>query len=386
MTIALLFMLLLASCGKKEHSDLFDYSKPVDLTRILQVYDWYQGCSDDDREITLTSKIADDMPEDVFLLCEDTSFVLRLPQYVGSQQPFLARAEEFYNSCALSWNVWSNYEVWHRGHSMAMLCGDEDVRHAIRDLSADVIRDAEVREAAQQFKDDLLLLMEEEPDEWAEEATPTDLLYIFIDAIEEKAYHFYDDEEAFVNALDSVMDVAEGMAMDKFQHYLDADEDKQLKVILGELAACRNFDEQCSLWRNWANCEKSVGEDEWIIAVGTQLMDSGRYSPILHLVWITWRALCQVMYFGLSRDSDIPNEYYNEYRKKCYVACLKRIESHPEDVNAMNCAAAIGGRSNMNRFGQSYFGNEAMTEGAMLMPKRYATDEEEGEVEDEEEE
>lgn len=55
----------------------------------------------------------------------------------------------------------------------------------------------------------------------------------------------------------------------------------------------------------------------------------------------------------------------------CYVSCLRRIESHPDDIFAMNCAAAIGGRTNMNRFGQNYFGNEGMIERAMMMPKRY---------------
>ena len=120
-------------------------------------------------------------------------------------------------------------------------------------------------------------------------------------------------------------------------------------------------------------------------------MESGNYSPILHRIWITWRAISQGLYFGSSRDSSIPNQYYNEYRKMCYVSCLKRIERHPDDIYAMNCAAAIGGRTNMNRFGQNYFGNEAMMnrfgqnyfgneamiERAMMMPKRYHTGEDE---------
>lgn len=49
-------------------------------------------------------------------------------------------------------------------------------------------------------------------------------------------------------------------------------------------------------------------------------------------------------------------------RKKCYQTCLKRIEKNPNDVFAMNCAAAIGGRVNINRFGQNMFGNEAVIE------------------------
>ena len=202
--------------------------------------------------------------------------------------------------------------------------------------------------------------------------------------IESKAYKFYEDEEAFVQLLDSIHEIAEGMTMDKFQRYLDASEDDQLKVILGELAACQNFDEQCSLWRNWANCDKSVIENEWLVGVGMALMKSGNYSPILNRIWVTWRALCQTMFFGMSRDSTIPNPFYNEFRKICYVSCLKRIADYPDDVFAMNCAAAIGGRTNLNRFGQNYFGNETMIEEAMMMPKRYHSEDSSDSDEEEE--
>ena len=48
----------------------------------------------------------------------------------------------------------------------------------------------------------------------------------------------------------------------------------------------------------------------------------------------------------------------------------------------MNCAAAIGGRTNMNRFGQNYFGNEAMIERYMMIPNRFDIDDEESEEEE----
>lgn len=50
----------------------------------------------------------------------------------------------------------------------------------------------------------------------------------------------------------------------------------------------------------------------------------------------------------------------------------------------MNCAAAIGGRTNMNRFGQNYFGNEAMIERAMMMPNRYPSSDDSNDDSDEE--
>ena len=369
--VAMCCAISLVSCEEKEHPDIFDYSDPVDLSAILQAYYWYQHYEGDNKDSILYTKFGLELPEDEFYLFEDTAFVLRVPEYTDSKQPFLANAEDFYNSCALSWNVWSNYEVWYRGHTADLLRYDEEVKRSIEAVSVNIIKDKEVRKAAQDFKNSIIKLMKTEPDKWDEDTDPMDLLISFGDVVESKAYKFYDDEETFVASLDSVMDIAEGMAMDKFQHYLDARKDDQIQVMLGELATCRNFDEQCSLWRNWANCDKSGIDDEWLLAVGRALMESGNYSPILHRIWITWRAINQGLYFGSSRDSSIPNQYYNEYRKMCYVSCLKRIEKHPKDVYAMNCAAAIGGRTNMNRFGQNYFGNEAMIESAIMMPKRY---------------
>lgn len=382
--VAMCCAISLVSCVEKEHSDLFDYSDPVDLSTILQAYDWYLHYEGDNKDSILYTKFGLELPEDEFYLFEDTAFVLRVPEYTDSKQPFLANAEDFYNSCALSWNVWSNYEVWYRGHTADLLRYDEEVKRSIEAVSVNIIKDKEVRKAAQDFKDSIIKLMKTEPDKWDEDTAPMDLLISFGDVVESKAYKFYNDEETFVASLDSVMDIAEGMVLDKFQHYLDASEDDQIQVMLGELATCRNFDEQCSLWRNWANCDKSGIDDEWLLAVGCALMESGNYSPILHRIWITWRAIYQGLYFGSSRDSSIPNQYYNEYRKMCYVSCLKRIEKHPEDVYAMNCAAAIGGRTNMNRFGQNYFGNEAMIESAMMMPKRYHSADDDDEESEEE--
>ena len=369
--ITLLFALLLLSCSKNEHTDLFDYSKPVDLSYILKAYEWQKDYEEDDKYTILWSKIVPGLPDDDIYLFEDTAFVLHVPEYAASEQPFLAYAEDFYNSYCLSWNIYSNYEVWYRGHTSCLLRNDSDVIESINKISIDFIHDKDVRKAAQLFKDSVLLLMEKTPEQWKEDVDAMNYVVSFGDVVEDKAYKFYDDEETFSHSLDSIGDIAEGMAMDKFQHYLDANEDEQLKVILGELAACQNFDEQCSLWRNWADCNKSDMEDDWLVGVGIALMKSGNYSPILHRIWITWRSICQSAFYGSSRDSAIPNQYYNEFRKLCYMSCLKRIATHPDDCYAMSCAAAIGGRTNMNRFGMNYFGNECMIEGMMMMPKRY---------------
>lgn len=137
------------------------------------------------------------------------------------------------------------------------------------------------------------------------------------------------------------------------------------------------------MFLNWADSPEAELEDEWIVAVAENLMNSGKYNPCLNNIWVIWRCLYQYCYGGISRDSSIPNSIYNDMRKKCYLTCLKRIKKYPNDVFAMNCAAAVGGRVNINRFGQSMFGNEAVIEKHTILSGRdNKEDEESEEVED----
>lgn len=89
----------LVSCGKEKQTDLFDYSDPVDLSAILHAYDWCQHYEGEDKDSILYSKMNLDLPEDEFYLFEDTAFVLRVPEYAGSKQPFLANAEDLQQLC-----------------------------------------------------------------------------------------------------------------------------------------------------------------------------------------------------------------------------------------------------------------------------------------------
>ncbi len=365
--------LTMFSCDKHEETELYDNNPAVDLSNILDAYKWYQGCEDENKDIDLISKISPNLPEQEFYLFEDTSFVVRLPEHMDSRNPVLSYAEDFYNTCCLGWNVWSNIEIWFRSQTSDTLRSDEDVRKAIQNISTDIIKDERLRKAAQVFKDSILILMKTSPEKWGDDEDAMGHLISFVDKTEEKAFKYYDDEDSFAVALDSVLEEAENLAQERFQRYIDADEENQLKVMLKELNSCKTFDEQCSLWRNWANCEKSVMEDEWLTAVGDRLMRSGNYSPLLGRIWLTWRALCQSTHFGMSRDSSIPNHYYNEYRRMCYISCLKRIERHPNDVFAIHCAYSTGGRINLLRFGESMMGNDVLMETVRTMPYRYAS-------------
>lgn len=349
----------------------FENSMPVDLSDILEAYDFYQKGNTDKRDSIEQSFLDKELCEDEITLFEDTSFAIRLPEYKDSKNSFLALAEDFYNNCSFAWNLWSNFEVWYRGHTAGELRGDKDIIKSIKAFDANIIKDAELAEAAKYYKDSILLLLSMGLDEWDDANNPWSVRNAYCDVITEKSFRLYNDKEEFQLSYDSVVTAAEGMGKKIFQRYLYSDEDEQLFVILTEMNTCKNFDEQCSLWRNWTNCEKSRGEDPWIIAVGKKLMESGKYNLNLNRIWITWRTICQYYCCGASRDSVIPNPFYNKYRKMCYSTCLRWIEKNPDDIFAINCAESLAGNPNINRFGRFSMGNDSAIDAMEMMPERY---------------
>ena len=80
-----------------------------------------------------------------------------------------------------------------------------------------------------------------------------------------------------------------------------------------------------------------------------------------------------------------PQQPLQRHAQEGYRTCLKRIEQHPHDIFAMNCAASLGGRVNLNRFGEYLFGNEAVVEKHTMLSGRdeqAAADGEEGDGEE----
>ena len=57
--------------------------------------------------------------------------------------------------------------------------------------------------------------------------------------------------------------------------YRKVEADKRVEMMLHSLKDCSTFDEQCSLFLNWADSPEAEHEDEWIVAVAGRLMNSG---------------------------------------------------------------------------------------------------------------
>lgn len=366
----------LCSCAKGgdgKYSGYFEDGKPVDLSDVLKVYEENVSAETDSMDYDLAKVLEGCVAEDYdgIELIDNADFAIQLPQYANSTNPFLSRAEVFYNSCLFAFNVWSNYEMWIRE-----LTGTKETCTAIQGIGTGCIENLAIRSAAKVYQDSLILKMKTSDEQ--RDVDAMGLLMSYSTKIESQAYRYYTNEEAFVDSLDAMTKELADKTRTQFELYKRADADKRLELMLHLLSDCKTFDEQCSLLLNWADCEESEVEDPWIVAVAGRLLGADKYNPCLNNLWIIWRCLFQTEYYGISRDSSIPNDFYNEMRKRCYLTCLKRIEAHPDDVFAMNCAAAIGGRVNINRFGEFPFGNETPTEAFYSMPNRYADEEEEG--------
>lgn len=393
--------MVLASCGggTRQPDEVFSYEKPVDLSDLIAEVE-QQRMKQTEKGKSGTNEGDDDDDEGGgwvapegwtegmgYELFGDTSFVVRLPQYEGADQPFLKNAEDFYNSCTMAHNVQSNLEMVARE-----LATEEDVVKTVQAIGADYLKNAELKKRAQVFVDSLVVALQQDaevPEEEREEPYGGYGHYMeLIDGLwgdieELVAYKFYTSEEAFVDSLDSLGFRMDEMVEKQFTVYKNSSKDLRVKVMLEQMNACETFDEQCALFLRWADSKESMSEGEWLLKAATRLMKSGKYNPLLYHVWLDWRCLTQGM-LGASRDSEIPNQLYNEMREVCYLACLKRIEAFPHDALAMNCAAVLGGRSNMLRIGSYIFGNDAVLEQYQFMPKRFE-DDEETEADDEEE-
>ena len=64
-----------------------------------------------------------------------------------------------------------------------------------------------------------------------------------------------------------------------------------------------------------------------------EIMESGLYTKYLLEAWLTWRAIVQDLYFGISTYSLIPNRYYDKLRVKCINTILRHIQDSPDEYD-----------------------------------------------------
>lgn len=375
---AILCLLIVSACNEKPtvgmYSKYFANEDPVDLSDLLEIkWKSEKAEADTTKHYDLLSALLGKNAASYayYYIATDTSSAIQLPEFANSKDPFLSRAEAFYNSCQFAFNIWRDYEIWLTEYSKDELEHEPEVTKGINGISENCIRNTKIRPAAKKYKERILDIIKSpnNADEAYEQANKA--MADFTDVVEDEAYKFYANEEQFVDSLDSMTNELKGMTLSAYDEYVMTDSVRRVNYILHRLNHCKTFDEQCSLLLNWADSPLSKEEDEWITAVAYRLINSGKYNPCLNTLWIMWRSLFQPLYCGMSHSSPIPNDFYNSMRKKCFMTCINRLKEHPDDVFAINCASSIAGRVNLNRFGDFVFGNQAAAEEIHILPNRY---------------
>lgn len=381
---------------------IYAHQPAVDMTPVLEVYEWVAGQRDTvgfDEFTLYNSKefllklipecerysqidvMDDELENNWFVRLTDTVSLscnhglLCNNENAAARETFMLDAENLYNGHLLIRNLNSLFDLWKRN-----IHADEDektdtgmITEAIEGLNTDVITDTLICNAAKESVEAILSYMRMDQEQREHEPDPMDVLMFNDELIEwEFCRRFGNDDieqmQLFMDSINAIIR-KKHMAEERHKRYTEAGEDEQLGVMLSEMADCKDFDGQCALWCMWANCPESVEEDDWLIATGVLLMESGKYNPLLDRIWLTWRTLFQYQFGGLSKDSVIPNDFYNEYRRKCFRACVMHRLKHPEDRFSLTRALSLAYLENLYRM-TGWFGNAALDDMARLMPKR----------------
>ena len=398
--IILLTAICLLSCNSHKNAQIVDpdfdgiftHQMPVDISPILEVYEWATGVEDSidfgefimklipECKRFLNDSIYDEeLVSNWFINLTDTitlsSGHMICKSENAGREDFMISAEELYNGSMVLRNMGSLYEVWLRNELLlkdARRWDSDIIMDAIRNLNVNVLEEYPIKGMLIECRDSVLEFMDMGIDAWDDNPYPVlfmQRLDEFIDIQFERFFFYWSTDDAVMDS--TAVEVRDSiMAGDRLKRYKDADADEQLGVMLKELAECKDFDEQCALWRLWTNCRESIYEDDWIIAVGTLLMDSGEYNPYMNWIWMIWRSLFQSDFCGMSKDSIIPNDFYNEYRKKCYRVYMNHFLRHPEDLTCAKWAKILVELPNLNRM-YGWAGNNVLYEKVATMPARY---------------
>ena len=236
---------------------------------------------------------------------------------------------------------------------------------AIESIKTDVIKDNEIRKAAENYvkaftdvlpRDTILwqpvdsILWEKVSDAITNYAIILSSRYALdrYGKITEEDVREYMDIEQFIPQYDSIFNMRKNQS------------EENVRYLLLMADQTPNFDRECIYTVEFAH-QLRYKEPHPAIPKLEGLMKSGKYSRYLHEVWRTWRCLKQLE-ISPSRDGMILN--------------LKQIVMNPQDIKAINDFCFLATCDNIIRYCDYLFGNSAPLEQMMLFPEILMDDEE----------
>ena len=276
---------------------------------------------------------------------------------IGSQK--MVAWAELYNSIITMNSIYSLIEVWLRNEDKDNAFDYRWLRNAIKAFRTDMLFNEDAKMAIVQAQKDLdkffLDISHGDgenlsfPESWF---LCDSLLNAQFDAI--MPQDLFQKVDSIGNATKSDWKNLKDADSWHYIQYLPNDSAK-IEAYFNQLNNASCFDEQCQL----ALCGGRLIPDYVALPVMSELLQCGKYSRYLYVLWDGWRSLMQTEYFGRSKDSVIADELYDIMRKKVFITTLHYADQYPNDTMALYNLMKLTITPCIIRNGNCFFGNDA---------------------------
>lgn len=255
---------------------------------------------------------------------------------------------------------------------------------AIKQMDISKVKDQETLSKLKDYKKEMLYLLSVNPDSVNQEIhnpwKAKDDLYVYLS----KKYHIHTfgtlNEDKYWDEYNNCPSVPEWAELREKRG-----NDKMIEVLKKKYNNAKDFDARCiyaiELGHAYEADIDSWDEDDYqnpAVPIMESLMKERKYSLYLNELWQKWRVLYQNSK-GASKDSEIPNDIYNDFRNICACTILSYIEGHPNNIYAINEFLVIACKENILREGEFSYGNQNAIEKYYLFHEIYEKDKEEQE-------
>ena len=330
----------------------------------------HSGVSNNGRDSKPTDSLSDDMSGHVIEIStiSDKDLWLRVnPSALHSEQS--KRLVDAYNAAVVMNSIMTDFDLQMRGYFF------DDVVRAIKGIDDTKIMDTEVQLKIKSYKKEMLYLLSADPDKVDQNIhnpwKAKDDLYAFLS----KKYHVSTfgllDEDKYWENYNNCPSVPEWNELKEKRG-----DGNLVNALKKKYESAKDFDARCiyaiELAHDYEGDLGSWDDDSRspVLTIMESLMKEKKYSLYLNELWQKWRVLYQTSK-GASKDSEIPNHLYNDYRNICVCTILSYIEEHPQDINAINEFLVMACKENILREGEFEYGNQAAVEKYYLFPEKY---------------
>lgn len=355
---AIFATLLLAACSAADDSYNSWNSQPADLSRTVSRFRTILESGEE--ELLSQDEI---LTMSLYGIQSDTSDYI-LPDTFHLRSRGLHEAVNRYNSYIVLHNLYSQYELFQYLSEMQYDYDWVMMMETIMGYSSG--NEDDVAAATAALKNKLCSYIGSAAFGSVEDEGPGPYFQEAFSLLDNNPFADFSDTTALFRCIDLQNDWADILQSDEFQA-IDSISDNTRRTVafLDAVGAAGSFERQCQL------ALASVGRIPFEVSVTLmkQLLESGRYSRYQFVMWLGWRSSVQYIFYGLSRDSRIADQLYNETKNRAYAASLVYCDANPKDYNARLIIEFFCSTGNIVRSGSYANENDARSDYELIFSR-----------------